>query len=90
MSKIFLQVPFSQKDEARSLGAKWDTKEKSWYVTGDTIPKQLQKWNKHIVVVSNEDKDFLKSTLPSLKWNPNIFNWECSEEDYIKYTGDTQ
>ncbi|UTO27660.1 zincin-like metallopeptidase domain-containing protein [Bartonella harrusi] len=34
--KIFLNVPYSQKEEAKKLGAKWDKDAKSWYVPAGT------------------------------------------------------
>ena len=30
--KLFLKCPFSDKDEAKKLGARWDAKSKSWWV----------------------------------------------------------
>lgn len=30
--KIYLNIPYSEKDEARRLGAKWDIAVKKWYV----------------------------------------------------------
>jgi ribonuclease HI len=30
--KIYLNVPFSQKDHAKNLGAKWDPAKKKWYI----------------------------------------------------------
>lgn len=30
--KTYLNVPFSQKDEAKNLGARWDPEKKKWYV----------------------------------------------------------
>ena len=32
-TKIALNCPFEQKDEAKARGARWDPKDKSWYVT---------------------------------------------------------
>jgi len=32
INKIYLNVPFSQKDDAKKLGAKWDRSKKKWYV----------------------------------------------------------
>ena len=29
--KVYLQVPYERKDEAKGLGAKWDYKKKKWY-----------------------------------------------------------
>ncbi|WP_208438665.1 zincin-like metallopeptidase domain-containing protein [Bartonella grahamii] len=34
--KIFLNVPYSQKEEAKAAGAKWDKDAKSWYVPAGT------------------------------------------------------
>lgn len=31
-AKVYLNVPFAKKDEAKNLGALWDHKEKKWYV----------------------------------------------------------
>jgi ribonuclease HI len=35
--RIYLNVPFSKKDEVKSKGAKWDSDKKKWYITGSTI-----------------------------------------------------
>jgi ribonuclease HI len=32
-NKIYLNVPFDEKDEAKKLGAKWDKSKKRWYIT---------------------------------------------------------
>jgi putative DNA primase/helicase len=42
--KNFINVPFSQKDEARALGAKWDRQEQSWYVSAGVDPTAFAKW----------------------------------------------
>ncbi len=45
VERIWLTVPFSEKDEAKSLGAKWDKGMKSWFTeSSDTGP--FQKWIK--------------------------------------------
>jgi len=36
--KIYLQVSYADKDEAKSLGAKWDALEKKWYAVNDHKP----------------------------------------------------
>ena len=30
--KLYLSVPFEEKDEAKKMGAKWDTKKKRWFI----------------------------------------------------------
>ncbi|WP_246787086.1 DUF5710 domain-containing protein, partial [Bartonella bovis] len=45
--KIFLNVPYSQKEEAKKSGAKWDKDAKSWYVPAGTnlIEKGLARFS---------------------------------------------
>ena len=42
--KVYLNVPFSKKDFAKSNGAKWDQGKKKWYYTED-----LNKWDNDIL-----------------------------------------
>ena len=37
--KFYLNCPYSEKDEAKALGAWWDTTKKKWYVP--------EEWMKH-------------------------------------------
>lgn len=39
-----LDVPFSQKDEAKALGAKWDRVKKIWYVPDGVNPEPFAAW----------------------------------------------
>jgi putative DNA primase/helicase len=42
--KIFLNVPFEDKNAAKNLGAQWDKKEKSWFITTDKDAQTFAKW----------------------------------------------
>lgn len=42
-SRIYINCPFSDKDEAKSLGAKWDVKEKRWWIPHE-LQNQFEKW----------------------------------------------
>jgi Domain of unknown function (DUF5710) len=44
VSRIDLRVPFSEKDEAKSFGARWDPSRKTWYVPAGVDSAPLQKW----------------------------------------------
>lgn len=44
MARIDLVVPFSEKDEAKSLGAKWDPSLKTWYVPEGVAVGALVRW----------------------------------------------
>lgn len=84
--KTLLQVSFEKKDEAKKLGAKWDTELKEWYYEGEELPDELKRFSKRVVVIEKEDKETLKHLFKSLKWNKNKFFWEVSQEDYEKLT----
>jgi Domain of unknown function (DUF5710) len=43
-SSIELNVPFAQKDEAKSLGAKWNPELKKWFVPAGVSPDSFSKW----------------------------------------------
>jgi hypothetical protein len=39
-----LAVPFHQKDEAKSLGARWDRDSRLWYIPADSDPVPFRQW----------------------------------------------
>jgi putative DNA primase/helicase len=43
-SKILIDVPYPQKDEAKALGARWDRQEQSWYVPAGVDPAPFARW----------------------------------------------
>ena len=43
--KIYINVPFAQKDVAKKYGAKWDPKRKSWYYTETNNELCIQRLN---------------------------------------------
>lgn len=44
MSRTNLRVPFAEKDEAKSLGARWDAAAKIWYVPPGTGVEPFERW----------------------------------------------
>ena len=43
-NKIWIAVPYPQKDEAKVLGARWDRQEQSWYVPAGVDPAPFARW----------------------------------------------
>ena len=43
-SKLLLNVPYAEKDEAKRLGAKWNPELKKWYVSEKTDYYKFKKW----------------------------------------------
>jgi hypothetical protein len=39
-----LKVPFSEKDEAKNLGARWDGIRKTWYIENSSFLPNFAKW----------------------------------------------
>lgn len=52
--KVFLNVPFEDKDVVKKLGAKWDQDKKKWYVGEFSPVKDFQKWQAPI------EREYLK------------------------------
>lgn len=44
VKKIYLKVPFDEKDTVKGMGAKWDQDKKSWYVMSNMDTKAFSKW----------------------------------------------
>ena len=40
----FLDVPYAEKDEAKSLGARWNPTRKRWYVPDGVAAEPFEKW----------------------------------------------
>ena len=43
--KVFLSVPFEEKDQAKSLGAQWDSSKRQWFVLDKTVDiEKFDQW----------------------------------------------
>lgn len=49
---LYINVPFSDKDEAKALGAKWNANDKTWYVEKSVDYKKFAKW-----IIGNREED---------------------------------
>ena len=56
--RIYLNVPFSEKNEAKALGAKWDRRAKAWYARDDMELEPFKRWQE------------TKAKVPEPKINP--------------------
>lgn len=43
-SRVNLDVPYCEKDEAKALGARWDAELRVWYVPPGTSPGKFARW----------------------------------------------
>ena len=44
--KIYLNVSFEEKEEVKSLGARWDRNKRSWYIPSGVDPEPFAKWGR--------------------------------------------
>lgn len=60
--KVYMNVPYEEKDEAKSLGAKWDFELKTWYFIDTGNSHLFQKWLPEQVDVelTDEQKRFIQ------------------------------
>ena len=45
-TNVLIKVPFSEKDEVKALGAKWDKENKSWFIPAGEDQSKFSKWIK--------------------------------------------
>ena len=80
INKFYLGVPFARKDEAKSMGARWDATKKSWYVNEDSenCEKLMQLFPEFKTVeLKGENRNFGGNELyvdlvPSSCWFKNV------------------
>lgn len=42
--RVDLQVPFAEKDDAKRLGARWDGRQRTWYIPEGIDPTPFKRW----------------------------------------------
>jgi hypothetical protein len=55
-TKVYLNVPYAQKDEAKVPGAKWDATHKKWYVLDDVDINLFNQWQLTSAQISTTKK----------------------------------
>ncbi len=43
--RLDLKVPFTEKDQAKKLGARWDAARKTWYIEGKEDTTPFSRWS---------------------------------------------
>ncbi|WP_031485742.1 zincin-like metallopeptidase domain-containing protein [Maridesulfovibrio frigidus] len=62
--KTYLNVPYSEKGQAKKLGARWDKSKKLWFAATGTDLDPFSKWmpkNKVIALENNPEQEFAKA-----------------------------
>ena len=77
---IFLNVPFAEKDEVKTLGARWDAEYQSWFIPRGLSAEKIQalsRWIPAVQKIVGEDRSFMGNRLfvdpvPESCWFKNI------------------
>lgn len=65
--RIYLDIPYDQKEEGKSLGAKWDKDKQRWYIASNSPNKEkaVEKWGTSITFSSKHNKSLKAFFNPS-------------------------
>ena len=85
-SKIYLNVPFAQKDEAKALGARWDAVQKKWFVPADKDIALFTRWRAESDAVESP-RSKTSSTGSSSKTAAGV-KTHATVKDFVAYNGD--
>lgn len=81
--KVYLNVPFAEKDAAKSLGARWDPANKKWYVAAGKDLSLFAKWQ-----ASATELVVTKQQLPVLaKAGTGVFTYPA-DPNFVAYNGE--
>ena len=67
-TNINLKVPFNEKDQAKSLGARWNAEAKLWYVPQGVDAAPFEKWVSS-APNSAPNPASAQASVASMKWN---------------------
>ena len=89
-SKIYLNVLFAQKDEAKALGARWDAVQKKWFVPADKDIMLFAKWQTEFGAVESPGSKTSSSNInSSSKKAAASVKTHATIKDFVAYDGDT-
>jgi hypothetical protein len=82
--QVQLLFPYAEKQEAKTLGAKWDANLKMWYYPSvdGSIPEELAKYKAHDVYIEFDDKEYFKNVLTSMKFDKSRKVWMVNSKDF--------
>jgi len=82
--QIQLLFPYAERQEAKTLGAKWDANLKMWYYPSvdGSIPEELTKYKAPDVFLEYDDKEYYKNVLTSMKFDKLRKVWMVNTKDF--------
>lgn len=76
-NKIYLNVPFPEKDKAKSLGARWDMQAKRWYYTNPEDAEKFSQWTEKSFMKFENLTDEQQELITRAKRGENVLVDAC-------------
>jgi putative DNA primase/helicase len=70
--KIFIAVPFSEKNIAQALGARWDREKKSWYIHAGLDTSLFKVWPQHMPNKITEEEKIQSRTYLAVPYEERV------------------
>ena len=83
-SKIYLNVPYTEKDTAKALGARWDPSKKKWYVPVDKDRAQFSKWQTTATSATTAKKPKSRTSASNSLLGVTTY---AKDPDFVAYNG---
>ena len=87
-SKIYLNVPFAQKDEAKALGARWDAIQKKWFVPADKDIALFARWQAESGAAEPSRPKASSTKSQSSSKTASGIKTHATVKDFVAYDGD--
>ena len=76
-NKIYLDVPFPEKDEAKALGARWDADAKRWYYRDENDAEKFTRWAMKPFMTYEDLSDEQQELIDRVKLGDNVLVDAC-------------
>lgn len=87
-AKIYLNVPYAEKDAAKALGARWDAAIKKWYIPAGKDVALFAKWSAPGESLE-ASSDLPKKARPSSATDSVVGGTtRSSDKNFVPYDGD--
>ncbi len=92
LSRLYLNVPFEEKNQAKSLGARWDLDKRAWWIDSSANKEQFSRWlkskpNAEQPIYQDLDEDWSEEDLEDMLALDEIYAlfvpwtcWKCKQD----------
>ncbi len=85
-SKVYLNVPYAEKDAAKALGAKWDPAKKKWFAPANTNISCFSKWQTNPATLASKVKNTKSDRSANSSFNGTITY--PKDKNFVAYNGE--